>query len=90
MAGVVVEVHDAQVEEQHRLEAAEEEESWPPGEAGHGEEPTWAGMVGCGSGERPARSWLLALDISRGEKVERLMAESAGHGRTCSRRLVAA
>lgn len=38
---------DVQAEEHRLLEVAEEVESWPPAEAGHGEEPTWAGMAGC-------------------------------------------
>ena len=72
------------------MEAAGEEESWPPGEAGHGEEPTWAEMVDCVPDRRQARTLLMVLDISRGEMVEKLMAESGDHGRTCSRKLVAA
>jgi hypothetical protein len=38
---------DVQAEEHRLSEVAEEVESWPPAEAGHGEEPTWAGMAGC-------------------------------------------
>jgi hypothetical protein len=40
-------VDDVQAEEHRLLEVAEEVESWPPAEAGHGEEPTWAGMASC-------------------------------------------
>jgi hypothetical protein len=40
-------VDDVQTEEHRLLEVAEEVESWPPAEAGHGEEPTWAGMASC-------------------------------------------
>lgn len=63
--------------------------SWPPAEADHDEEPTWADWVGYGSGRR-IKPCERILGRSGGEKVERWREESAGHGRTCSRRLVAA
>lgn len=76
------------MEEHQPLGAAGEEESWLPAGAGHDEEPTWAVMVDCVPGRRQAENCLLVLDLSRGEKVERLKAESGDHGRTCSRKLV--
>lgn len=42
-------VHDAPAEVRRCSEAAVEVVSWLPGEANHGEEPTWAGLAGYGS-----------------------------------------
>lgn len=75
--------------------------SWPPAEAGRDGVPTWAAGAAAAAGWRrwtdcDCAGWRAAacrrriLEISRGETVERLREESAGHGRTCSRGSLAA
>jgi len=52
---------DVEAEEHQQWEVAEEEVSWPPEEADHGEVPTWAGLAGCGSDSCVARTSELTL-----------------------------
>lgn len=64
--------------------------SWLPAEAGHDEELTWAGLLDCGYVKRQGQTCRLAPGSSREGKAERWKAESADHGRTCSRMMVVA
>lgn len=70
--------------------AAAEAASWPPGEAGRGEEPTLVDWLDYGSVGASGAVGKVGPGRRGEEKAGTLRVVSGGHGRTCSRKKLAA